>query len=222
MDRKITDLKIQKNNPNRINVYLDGEFAFGIARIVAAWLQVGQVLDDAKIAGLKQQDEKEVAFQKALRFISYRPRTESEVQKKLETQGFPESVVEETIGRLRASQLIEDERFAKSWIDDRSTFHPRSRRVLRLELRQKGVAEETIQNALADATSEEELAYQAAEKHIRKYENMDYREFREKMSGYLGRRGFSYGTIAPVIHRIWQEIQLAKSDEPKINEGEDL
>ena len=49
MDQKITALKAQKRNPNRINVYLDGIFAFGLARVVAAWLQVGQTLSDEKI-----------------------------------------------------------------------------------------------------------------------------------------------------------------------------
>jgi regulatory protein len=220
MDRKITDIKQQKNNPNRVNIYLDGEFAFGIARIVAAWLQVGQILDETKIETLQQQDTKEVAFQKALRFISYRPRTESEVRKKLESQGFSESVVGETVERLISGQLIEDERFARSWIDDRSTFHPRSRRVLTLELRKKGVAEETISTALADATSEDELAYQAAKHRIRRFQNLEYREFREKLSGYLARRGFNYGTIAPVVQKVWHELHSAQSDGLDENEGD--
>jgi regulatory protein len=222
MDRKITALKVQKKNPNRVNVYLDGEYAFGIARIVAAWLQVGQILDDEKIASLQQQDTKEVAFQKALRFVSYRPRTESEVRKKLVAQGFLETVVEATVERLRRGELIEDTRFARSWIDDRETFHPRSRRVLAMELRQKGVADDTIQSALAEASDDESLAYQAALRRIRRFERLDYQEFREKMSGYLARKGFSYETIAPVVRRAWKESHPAESGMTNTNEGEYL
>ncbi|HOG79782.1 MAG TPA: hypothetical protein PK454_08510, partial [Anaerolineaceae bacterium] len=66
MDQKITALKVQKRNPNRVNVYLDGDFAFGLARVVAAWLQIGQILTPEKITSLQAQDTHEVAYQKAL------------------------------------------------------------------------------------------------------------------------------------------------------------
>src|SRR5210317_1123984 len=70
--KKITALTIQKRNPNRVNVHLDGEFAFGLARITAAWLRVGQELTPEKIALLKEEDAAEVALQRAFRFLSYR------------------------------------------------------------------------------------------------------------------------------------------------------
>ena len=63
MTKKVTALKLQKRNKNRVNVYLDGEFAFGLARIVAAWLSTGQELTEEKIAELQAQDNVEVALQ---------------------------------------------------------------------------------------------------------------------------------------------------------------
>jgi len=75
--KKITALVIQKRNPNRVNLYLDGEYAFGVARIVAAWLRVGAELDEKKIEKLQVEDARERALQQAMLFLSYRARSES-------------------------------------------------------------------------------------------------------------------------------------------------
>src|SRR5262245_14647340 len=80
---KVTAIEIQKRSPNRVNVYLDGEFAFGLARIVAAWLKVGQDLDEKKIEQLQAEDARERALQQAILFLSYRVRSESEIRRNL-------------------------------------------------------------------------------------------------------------------------------------------
>ena len=210
MDKQITALKIQKRNPNRINVYLDGSYAFPIARIVGAWLQIGQVLTEEKIAALRTQDTKEVAFQRALNFLSYRPRSESEVLRKLTEIGFDETVIAETIERLRRANLISDTQFAKEWVENRSTFRPRGRRILALELRQKGVADDVIQEALDETVDEDELAYQAAIQKSRRWADLEYAAFRERLSAYLMRRGFSYGTISNLVQRVWSDLQESR------------
>ena len=64
-----------------MNIYLDGEFAFGLARITAAWLKVGQELGDEKIDKLQAEDARERAYQQALLFLSYRARSEEEIRK---------------------------------------------------------------------------------------------------------------------------------------------
>lgn len=206
MDQKITALKAQKRNPNRVNVFLDGEFAFGAARIVAAWLQVGQVLDDEKIAQLKSQDTVEVALQKALHFLSYRVRSENEVRTRLTEGGFATEVIDVVVGRLAASELIKDFEFARQWVENRTAFRPRSRRALAMELRQKGVSEEVIDETLEEGSDDEQMAYQAASRYLRKLEGLDFAGFREKLGAFLARRGFSYGTIIPVVNRVWSEI----------------
>ncbi len=207
MEGKITALKAQKRNQNRISVYLDGQYAFGLARIVAAWLQVGQELTPEQIAKLQAQDTVEVAYQKALRFLSYRPRSEAEVQQRLTKHGYTEADIETVMQRLRENRFVQDTEFARQWVENRSTFRPRSHRALAIELRQKGVGEETIQDALTDAEDDEELAYQAALRRLQRYENLDWEAFREKLGGFLLRRGFTYGTVAPVVRRLWQELQ---------------
>jgi len=203
---KITALKIQKRNPNRVNVYLDGEFAFGLSRTAAAWLQVNQELSADKVAELQMQDAKEAAFQQALRLLSYRPRSEAEIRKKLAEKGFDQTVIHTVVDHLKTSNYLGDKDFAQEWVKNRSTFRPRGRRMLRYELQQKGVAEEHIQSALASIEDEPELGYRAAIRYAARLADLDRETFRKRLSAYLARRGFSYGTVAPLVTRIWDEL----------------
>lgn len=207
MVRKITALKLQKRNHQRINVYLDGEFAFGVSRIVAAWLEVGQEINDEKIAQLKEEDNQEVAYQRALKFIGYRVRSEVEVRDKLSKSDYSEAVIERVIQHLGRIGILDDQRFAEAWVENRVEFRPRSRRALSFELRQKGISEDVIEETLANTPEDEQLAYMAASKQSRKYQNLEWPDFRRKLSGYLARRGFSYYIIAPVMDRVWAELR---------------
>ncbi len=206
MERKVTALKAQKRNSNRINVYLDDEFAFGLSRFAAAWLQVGEELSAEKIQELQDLDAQEVANQRALNFLSYRPRSEAEVRKNLQKHDTPEGVITEVLSRLRKNGLVDDTQFARTWVENRSTFRPRGRCALAMELRQKGIRDEAIDEALRDL-DEDKLAYQAAIKQSRRYEGLEWMAFRQKMSAYLARRGFNYGVAKPVIEQVWSEIQ---------------
>jgi len=205
MSGTITALKVQKRNPQRVNIYLDGEYAFGLARITVAWLQIGQELSDVKIAQLQAQDSQEVAIQKALHFLDYRPRSSAEVRKNLEKHGFSEEVIAAVFERLERNGLVNDRKFAQTWVDNRSEFRPRGRRLLSMELHQKGLEDETIEAALTEL-DEEELAYQAALKQARKLRNLPRLEFRRKLFGFLARRGFGYDVIEPLLERVWQDI----------------
>jgi regulatory protein len=205
MAKKITALKLQKRNKNRVNVYLDGEFAFGISRIVAAWLHTGQELDDKKIAELKSQDDIEIALQRAMNFLSYRARSEQEIRKNLNKHGHTESVIDEIIERLIRGGLVDDKDFAVNWVENRSEFRPRGSQMLRLELRQKGIQDQVIADVLGEL-DESHLAIKAARKQARRYESLDWQEFRKKMNGFLARRGFHYGIISEVLPIVWEEI----------------
>ena len=202
--KKITAIQTQKKDPKRVNIYLDGEYAFGLARITAAWLQAGQVLDEEKIAKLQAEDTRERALQQALLFLSYRARSENEIRQNLRKHEIPEAVIEETLERLRREGFADDKKFASAWVENRSTFRPRGRRALALELRQKGIDDATIESALEDI-DDEALAYEAGQKKARKLKIQEWSEFRKKMSEFLARRGFSYSVIAPIVMRLWNE-----------------
>jgi len=213
MENKVTALKIQKRNPNRVNVYLNDDFAFGLSRIVAAWLHVGQVLDDQKIDELKAKDTGEVAYQKALLFIGHRPRSETEVVKRLEKHGFENEVIESVMVRLRSQNLVGDLEFARLWVDNRSAYRPRGRRALTVELKQKGVSEQDIQEALEGMQDEEVLAYRVALKQVNRLKGLEWFSFRQRLGGRLARRGFGYDAIYPVVERVWSELQDENSSD---------
>jgi regulatory protein len=217
--RKVTAIEAQKRNPNRVNIYLDDQFAFGLARIVAAWLQVGQELSDEKVATMQAEDAREVALQKALHFLSYRARSIEEVRKNLEKHEIPEAAIQPTLEKLQNAGLLNDHDFARTWVENRNTFRPRGRRALRMELRQKGLPESVIETTLEETTDEEALALTAARKHLRKLQGLDWMDFRKKMAGFLGRRGFPYEVVASATRQVWQEEHPSGGD--TINQEED-
>jgi regulatory protein len=209
--KKITAIAAQKKNPNRVNISLDDEFAFGLSRIVAAWLSVGQVLSDEKIAALQLADAREVAYQKAMRFLGYRARSVQEVRDNLEKHEIPETVIDEVLKRLQEANLLNDQQFAQAWVENRNTFRPRSRRALAMELRHKGLDDEVVQDVLDQNVDEDALALEAARKYLRKVQKLDWPDFRQKLGSFLGRRGFSYGVIAPVLQQVWSELHTGGS-----------
>lgn len=216
--KKITGLSVQKKNPNRVNIYLDGEFAFGVARITAAWLKNGDELSDEKIASLLAADTREWAYQQALLYLSYRVRSEKEVQQNLQKHEMPEAVIEETLERLRKAGLVNDNEFAQTWVENRSTFRPRSRRALAMELRQKGLDDETVHSAIS-GVDEDALAYEAAQKRLGRLKGLEWNDFRKKLSEFLARRGFPYSVISPIVTRIWSETH---TDDNQLHENFDF
>ena len=217
MAHKITAITAQKRHPQRVNIFLDGEFAFGLARIVAAWLHVGQELGEEDIARLRAADAQEQAYQRALRYLGYRPRTEAEIRRYLQRHEVAEAHIDAVIERLRDLNLVDDTAFARAWVEDRITFRPRGRRALRAELRQKGLPEEAIAQVLENI-DEAALAYRAAQKGLPRYQHLARQEFRQKMSAYLARRGFPYDIVRETVQRVWQETH---PDLPSASPAED-
>ena len=176
-----------------------------MARIVAAWLEVGMELSDDKITQLRAEDGREVAYQQALKLLNYRYRTTAELRRTLKEKDVSEEDIKIVMERLQQSGLVDDTRFAEAWIENRSEMRPRSRRALAYELQQRGVDRQVIEESL-ESVNEEELAYQAALKQSRKLKGLEWQDFRQKMYGFLARRGFNYEVSAPVVARIWAEL----------------
>jgi regulatory protein len=200
----ITSLVAQERNKERASVYIDGEFAFGLAMIEALKLRKGQQLSEAEIARLQALDEIEVAHEAALNFLSYRPRSIDEVCRKLKERKYSQQAIEKVLERLQQAGLLDDEAFARYWIENREQFGPRSIRALRQELRQKGVPDSVIATAL-DGLDEEEAAYRAASHQARHFASLDRQAFRKKIGDFLTRRGFSYDVSRDVTNRLWAE-----------------
>lgn len=206
---RISAIEPQQKDPQRVNIYLDGEFAFGLALITAGWLKVGQELSAEKVTALQAEDASETAYQKALHYLSYRMRSSAEVRQNLLKRNIPAVIVEATLDRLQAARLVNDGDFARAWIENRNTFRPRSRMALRFELRRKGISDEVVEPVLEAQVDEQALAFAAARKYAPRLSGLAWLEFRKKLGGFLARRGFSYTTLSPVVSEVWKECQMA-------------
>ncbi len=194
---RITALEPQRRS-GRFNLYLDGDFAFGVAESLAARLRIGEWLSDEAIAALKAEDEVERARELALGYLTPRPRSEAEMRRYLAGKGFSTQAIETVLERLRAVGLVDDLAFARFWIENRLRFRPRGRRGLWHELRQKGIDEATLEAALADY-DELETARRFAEGEWRRLASQPEALRRHRLSERLARRGFAYETIRCIL-----------------------
>lgn len=201
----ITALSAQKRSPDRVNVYIDGEFAFGLASVAAVRLHLGQILSAADIAALQELDAVEKAKENAMRFLSYRPRSQAEVQQHLQKKGYSETAIHDVIERLTAVDLLNDESFARYWVEQRETFKPRGQFALMQELQQKGIHPQIINRVLSEL-DETAAAQQAADKKARQLAGQPEAIFKQKLSQYLQRRGFPYDIIRATVDDLWGSL----------------
>ncbi|MFC1973989.1 regulatory protein RecX [Chloroflexota bacterium] len=157
-----------------------------------------------EIGKLRNAEQFGYALDKALRYLSPRPRSEVEIKTRLCRYGFTAETIKQVLIKLRRQGLADDAAFARFWRENRERFRPRSRRLLALELRQKGVPQETITEAIADV-DDEVNAYQAAQKKANALAALDCRSFGKILGAFLQRRGFGYEVIDHTISRLWQE-----------------
>lgn len=209
----ITGIVVQARNQHRANVYIDGAYAFALSLEVAtqASLKPGVTLSDQQIAELTASDEWQKNYDAALNFLSFRPRSETEVRRYLAKRKLGSDLSERVIVRLKQSGLLDDAAFARFWVENRETFSPRSSRALRSELRSKGIDDDTI--AASVVGDDSEAAYRAGSKKARSLRTADFDTFRRKLLPFLQRRGFGYETARSVANRLWKELSAPSPDE---------
>jgi regulatory protein len=198
---------VGKGRGKQVNVFLDGKFAFSLEAEVALkeGLQVDQELSASQIETLARSDHFHRCLNAAVHYLSYRPRSESEIREQLHRRGFNGDSVEAVIARLKEQGLIDDAAFAQFWKENRQSFSPRSRWLTSFELRQKGVANDII-DQVVDTMDDADSAYRAALSKARSLPLSDYQSFRRRLGEYLRRRGFGYEVINQTIGRMWQEL----------------
>jgi regulatory protein len=195
----VTALETQKRSGDRINVYLDGEYAFSLAVLIAVNLKVGVLLSDEEITRLRTADEVERARSQVLDYLSYRPRSEWEIRSYLLKRKFTSSAIDTVVNALSEVNLIDDNTFAQYWLENRAQFRPKGKRVLIQELRQKGVPSQLINDTL-EQYDEEAAARRVFEEQARRLKNLTPDVFRRRIMERMARRGFSYELIRDLIN----------------------
>jgi regulatory protein len=216
---KMTNIIPQKKDPKRVNIFVDGEFAFGISvetKFVKK-IKIGQELSEKRVNELIWSDQVERLLNKSLKFLSFRPRTEKEVREYLLRKGKLKDIensdvegeqykksVEKVIDKLKKLKQINDREFAEWLLEQRSKFRQRGNRLIKIELLQKGVDKKIIEELpFKDKTGEEELAMKAASKKYPSYKKLNQKDSKIKMSQYLARRGFSWDVIKKTVDTLW-------------------
>ncbi len=201
---KVTRIKAQKNK-KRVNVYLDERYAFPLDadNLLQSGLKVGQELSEKEVEDLIFKNESQKLLDKSVRFLSFRPRSEKEIQDYLKKKKTLPKLVVWVIKKLKEQRLIDDQAFADWWVEQRASFRPRGQRALMVELRQKGVApimaEETVKRLVK---KELPLARKAVQKKMAVWQKLGEKELWQKLVSFLGRRGFSWETIRKVLAEI--------------------
>src|SRR6266566_4403318 len=213
----ITALEPQMKNPERINLYVDGRFLQGVnATIVLQMgLKLGQELLPDQLERLLSEEAEQQAVDRALNYLSFRPRSREEVRRYLRRKETPPEIIDAALARLDRLDFVNDHSFAEFWIGTREQFSPRGARALKNELRMKGVDREVV-NELVDDEQDGERALRAGRKKAMLLVNipdMDYATFRNRLGSFLQRRGFGYEVTTRTVRALWKELGSAEEED---------
>ncbi len=192
-------------------MHVDGRYAFSVHLSVAIGLAVGQEVTDELRSAINEEESLAAARVAAERYLSYRPRSVAESRRHLEGKGYPESIVEMVVNQLVSRGLLDDQAFARFWVEQRETFKPRSARALRAELAQKGVSRQVVDDAVADQ-DDLDSARAAARQRLYRLESLAEDAFRLQLGRALQRRGFGYGTVKTVVGELWEEVRAGRDE----------
>lgn len=216
---EITALSFQKNNPKRVNFFIDGKFLVGMSleQIMEKKLKVGMQISKEERDDLVLDSLKETLLDNAFYYLAVRPRSEREVEMHLKNKvekiklkaGRIEINLElidkqilAVIRKLKDLRQINDQEFIKWWFSQRQEFRPKSFRMIKFELLQKGVSKSLIDEVLEDQKPEIgdfKIAKELLQKRSGRWEKLDQKTQKEKIYQFLSTRGFSYETIKNVI-----------------------
>ncbi len=148
-------------------------------------------------------------LESAIRFLGYRPRSEKEVKDNLLKKKAPTEIIDKIISWLKEQRFLNDEEFAKWWIEQRTTFRPKGIRIVKLELKQKGIGQDIIDKVLQSSElriqNDDESAKKIVEKKIGKYKDLPKYEIYQKLGAHLARRGFDWDTIKSSIDEVLRD-----------------
>ena len=207
---KITDISLQARDKNRVNVSVDGEYRFSldVFQVGELGLKIGREYTDEELSALEGESQFGKLYGRALEYCLARPRSIKEMRDYLwrktrptkkrspktgeiiERPGVKAEIAERVLARLIEKKYLDDEKFARFWLEHRFLQKGTSVRRLKLELAQKGIDRETIERLISEniRSDDEELKKLIAKKR-HKYPD------RQKFVAYLARQGFSYDDI---------------------------
>jgi regulatory protein len=209
MEGRITSIVRQKKDNARASIFLDEEFAFGVCdRTVEEFrLRKGDYIDRELFEKISDFDFLVEAKRIALAYLNYRARSEKEIRERLQKEDVPEPIVLRVLEFLKEQNMVDDEAWSRSFVNDQLVRKPVSSKQLAFGLKQKGVPKEIIEETISNLNAEESdeaRARQAAEKRWTRIlrTETDPRKQKQKLYTFLAGRGFSFDTINEVYKKI--------------------
>lgn len=213
---RITSVEVQKNNPHRFNIFLDGQFAFGADEdtVVNFRLIPGKVIEEVSLQKILFEVEVGKLMERMYSLFNIRRRSEKEIRDYLKNLSFKRKmkemeqissiVVESLIEKLKQKKMLDDQQFAKSWVEARRRSKNKGVIAIKSELFQKGIDKEIVAQVLNGLTQEgeEDLAIKAIEKKMRGWKGLPKIEFKKKAYGFLQRKGFTSDIVITVIEKM--------------------
>lgn len=208
---QVTAIKQQEKLKGRYSVFVDEKYAFSLSdtALLDSKLVVGQELTREEVGKYKELSTEDKLQSQVLRYTALRPRSRWEIEMYLKRKSTPLPLQEKILNKLSEFGYVDDAKFSRSWVESRRLLKPTSRRRLRLELKQKHVADTIIEEVLStDETDEGEVLLELV---ARKRKQAKYQDD-TKLMQYLARQGFSYGDIKEALENDWRKRAARWSD----------
>lgn len=199
----ITDIQEQTKHKNRVSIFIDGKFAFGMDKNDLSFmgLKIGMELTQERYDYIVDNTVYVKAYQKADRFIGFKMRTEKEVRDKLKAEEYSQDIIERVIASMLKYKYIDDEAYSRMYARDCRKLKKWGPQRIKAELYKRGINENTADKALSELDIEDtdEIIEVLLEKRI-KNTPIDLKE-KQKHFNFLLRRGFNSEDIKRVIEK---------------------
>lgn len=196
----VTDIRPQKNG-KRVNVYLDGKFAFGIdlVNLISAKVKINSEFTQEEIDAIVRKAELQKVGDRLVEYATLRPRSDKEIKDYLRRKKVPEVLYEALNARLKRIGVEGDLEFARWWVGQRMEFRAKSKRELVSELRKKGISAGIISEVLSEVDLDEAgSAQKLVDKVSYRWQNLPPRERKRKIAEYLARKGYPWEIIEKI------------------------
>lgn len=189
----VTELKRQKKNESRINIYLDGEYFVSADEVAVhkAGLKKGNEVDAQMLSQMLLADDMQRSFDLSLKFLSYRLRSKKEINVYLSEKGFDKNTIDDTIEKLLSYGYLNDLAFAQMYVRSQKCRY--GIRKIEHNLKEFGISDEILQEL--DLSDDKEELLKLAKKYRNSHKNSDDK----KLASYLLSKGFEWDSVKQIL-----------------------
>ena len=200
---EITKLEIQKNNKNRVNVFLDGDFYCGLSleTVMKNSLKVGSNVDKENIDYLKNETETEIALNKAVGYISKYAKTKKQIKDYLFKKGFDEFVVDFVISKMEEYNFVNDEQYANAFVKSKTKNN--GKKKILMQLKQNGINEQVANLSVENFSKDDENIFSICEKYL-KNKPIDIKT-KQKTYRFLISKGYETEDVLKCLNKFFKD-----------------